>query len=174
MSLKLLLDQARACIVTGNEQELRLLLNACEENEIFELFSTPLEHDFVVRRPSSSGLVTVKEPYLLTYAVGSWFVNITDLIACYGIKIDQKFLVLDSINGPECEINALILASMLGKVEMVNSLVTNGAQIDGVNSLGESSLLEACFEGNYAVAEFLVQKRAAVNKPNEKGITGEL
>lgn len=53
---------------------------------------------------------------------------------------------------------------------------------EGINSfegasaatLGDNSLLEACFEGHYAVAEFLVQKRASVNKANERGITGRL
>lgn len=171
-----LLAKARDFCKTGNASELRLLLDACTPEQIDTIISTKTEGEISVKRPSSSNKYDIREPNLLVTSLAGWYSEIVDCLASYGVgletHVDVRDLTCDPSN-PSYSCKPLIIASMLGKVDMVKSLVSNGTDIDGTNSLGDSSLLEACFEGNYAVTEFLVQKRASLNKQNDRGITGE-
>lgn len=170
-----LLAKARDFCHTGNAAELRLLLDACTPEDIQRIILSKTEDEICVRRPSSSNVYIVKEPNLLVISLAGWYNEILDCVASYGQGLEVQVDVTDSTcepSNPNYKCLPLIIASMLGKVDMVKSLISNGADIDGTNSLGDSSLLEACFEGNYAVTEFLVQKRASLNKQNERGITG--
>lgn len=168
-----LLDKAKACVYAGNANELRLLLDSASDQTRERILLSEFDNEVGIKRPSSSNPVFIEHPNLVAAAIGLWFVDVVSCLVSYGIGFDSMVDIRDPTNDPACyKSNPLIIASMLGKVEMVRSLVNNGASIDGSNSLGDTSLLEACFEGNYAVAEFLIQKRASVNKANERGITG--
>ena len=174
MASRLLLAKARELTQTGNSEELRLLLDTCGDVARRDLLQKEFDHVLVVKRPNSSNEVRIERPTLLVISVIGWQNTVTECLSSYGEGIDQHVKIWDpTTNRTTCGYSSpLILASMLGKVEMVKSLVNNGADIESTNSLGDNSLLEACFEGNYAVTEFLVQKRASVNKPNERGVTG--
>lgn len=174
MDLNLLLDNAKAFILNGNERGLRLLLDGSARKFCEKLILCKLNGDITLRRPSSSNEFIVKQPNLLLLAITGWFTDITDLLCSYGVGIEEAADVWDPTNAHPVyyESKPLILASMLGKVDMVKSLVEYGANIEASNSIGETSLLEACYEGNFAVTEFLVQKRASLNRQNEKGLTG--
>lgn len=173
MTSTILLDKAKACIFTGNANELRLLLDSSSALERQQILLSRFDNELAVKRPSSSNPVYIKNPQFVAAAISFWFVDVVSCLVSYGIGLDNMVDVHDPTNDPTCyKSSPLVVASMLGKVEMVRSLVNNGASIDSSNSLGDTSLLEACFEGNYAVVEFLVQKRASVNKANTRGITG--
>lgn len=173
---ELLLVQAREFCLSGNAAELRLLFDACTPEEIGKIILTKTQDDLRIKRPSSSNDYIIKYPNLLEISLAGWYTDIFDCLVSHGLGLGDFVGVSDFTcdpGKPNYNSTPLIIASMLGKVEMVKSLVSHGADIDGTNSIGDSSLLEACFEGNYAVTEFLVQKRASLNKQNERGITGE-
>jgi len=169
-----LLAQARAHVYTGNETELRLLFNALSREERIQLILARSGESLCVKRPSSASKVVIHNCNLLTESIASWFNGVTDYLSSYGVGIDEDIQVTDHSNDPVNYVTKpLVLASMLNKVDMAGSLITNGSDVNGCNSLGDTGLLEACFEGNYAVTEFLVTKGASINKQNERGITGQ-
>lgn len=174
--MEFLLVKTLQCISAGNVDELRLLLNACDESQREELILKENDDVLHLKRPSSSNPIHVNKANALVLSLTGWFVDIADCICSYGYGINDSVDVWDPINEYEpanYRSKPLIIASMLGKLDMVKSLVSNGADVDVTSSLGDTSLLEACYEGNYAVTEYLVQKRASVNKQNERGLSGK-
>lgn len=171
---RFLLAKAKGYISTGNSEALRLLLNACCTEERERLLLYQFDYELVLNRPGSSLKFFVHHPNLLVCTLAGWYTDTTECLCSYGVGIEQHFDVWDTASYPSSgQSKPLVIASMLGKVEMVKSLVNNGADLEATNSMGDTSLLEACYEGNYAVTEFLVQKRASVNRQNERGLTGD-
>ena len=54
---------------------------------------------------------------------------------------------------------------------MTSMLIKNGSNINGKTSLGDTALMEACFEGHEKVLELLVQNGGDINIPNDRGAT---
>src|SRR5262245_7991622 len=65
----------------------------------------------------------------------------------------------------------LMFAAREGHLDLARMLVAAGADVDAVAGDGKTALAVAIFNGNYAVASFLVDKKADVNKADAQRFT---
>ena len=65
----------------------------------------------------------------------------------------------------------LMFAARQGDLEITRLLVENGAEVNGVSGDGKNALALAIFNGNYAVASFLVDRKADVNQADAQRFT---
>ena len=65
----------------------------------------------------------------------------------------------------------LIIASSAGHQDIVEMLVTKGANINAVTSEGRSALLYAASKGREKIVEYLLSKGADPNKADKLGAT---
>jgi len=65
----------------------------------------------------------------------------------------------------------LMFASRQGDLEIARALVAGGADVNAIGGDGKNALALAIFNGNYAVASFLVDSKANVNQPDAQRFT---
>jgi len=77
-----------------------------------------------------------------------------------------------NVNNPVCECTALMYAAFYGREEMVQFLITQGANVDWMNSSGQTALMWAVERNHIATATILIRKgKANVNIADNKGLT---
>ena len=76
--------------------------------------------------------------------------------------------ILANVNG--VEIFAMIAASTRGRVDVVESLIEAGADINKATKNGTTALIVASMEGHAATVKVLLQAGADVNKATENGL----
>ena len=75
------------------------------------------------------------------------------------------------INRAYNNLNALMLASYQGSLDIVKLLVYRGAHVNAVNSTGETALIKSVRFGYLDIAEFLIKKGADINTTTALGET---
>jgi ankyrin repeat protein len=65
----------------------------------------------------------------------------------------------------------LMFAARQGDLEITRLLVENGADVNGVSGDGKNALALAIFNGNYAVASFLIDRKSDVNQADAQRFT---
>ena len=70
--------------------------------------------------------------------------------------IESAHTMDDRINSPsQCAgVTPLHVAAILGKLQMMQVLLSNGAQVNTQTAFGDTPLYEACFEGTTVSGEF--------------------
>ena len=67
--------------------------------------------------------------------------------------------------------NALIKAAHTGELEVVKTLIENGADVNAQSRHGITALMYAASEGNFDIIKYLVEHGADVNIKSEDGET---
>jgi len=75
------------------------------------------------------------------------------------------------VNSTDKGLNSLGLASYAGRKEIVQLLITNGADINIVDDSGETALLLAADTGNIEIAELLLKAGADISKRSKSGVS---
>jgi len=65
----------------------------------------------------------------------------------------------------------LIFAVTSGRLDIVRSLVDQGAFVDHQNRSGETALYWACFQGLDTIVDFLIENKADLNIQNLEGVS---
>jgi len=65
----------------------------------------------------------------------------------------------------------LILASALGKTDVMEELLSGRANIDAQNKNGVTPLMIASFQGHVAAVRLLISRRANINARAKSGVT---
>lgn len=83
----------------------------------------------------------------------------------------KSLLNKDNINTTDGASNTLLMtAAKNGYFEMVTYLIAEGADINAINSVGQTALNLSVFYGKNSIAEFLIQNEADVNKTDNRFI----
>ncbi|MBZ0326576.1 MAG: ankyrin repeat domain-containing protein [Altibacter sp.] len=83
----------------------------------------------------------------------------------------KSLLNKDNINTRDGASNTLLMtAAKNGYFEMVTYLIAEGADINAINSVGQTALNLSVFYGKNSIAEFLIQNEADVNKTDNRFI----
>lgn len=145
---------------------------------------------------AKTNLKSMHSDGVMQVALKEWQDSIVDLLLKYKVSIykveeDSKALILalknddfslfksllntKNINTRDGASNTLLMiAAKNGYFEMVKYLIEKGADIDKINSVGQSALNLSVFYGKNTVANYLIQKGADVNKTDNRFILSPL
>ena len=170
-TMRLLNMKVCSAIRAGDLKTVKQVFEISTDKEREELLQQRQEDNVVVRRPSNGKDIVVSNPTLLMVSVSQWFVDIVDYLASFGKFLDEEHIVDDVTNNPRAfrGVTALHIASLSGKLSMVESLVRHGANVNRETTHGDTPLFEACFEGHLSVAQFLLDSGADATIANGKG-----
>jgi len=79
--------------------------------------------------------------------------------------------LLNPICRPHVRCKPLATAAQNGDLEMIELLISNGADPDGISAYDDTPLIYALIEGNHDAVRLLIGAGADVNKPNSFGMT---
>lgn len=103
---------------------------------------------------------------VLFSAVSSGDVDCVKILVENGADINFEKKSEKGSTGP-----ALILASLAGRLPVVQYLAKSGADLDIQNSFGETALMLAAAKGHYDIVDFLIKSGANINKQKKAGTT---
>src|SRR5262249_13344374 len=127
----------------------------------------------------------------LMWAVSEGHVDAARLLIAAGADVNAQSYYVAAANGrgfegrtpvstrtdPKVEESAsgwltpLMFAAREGRLDLARLLVAAGADVNAVAGDGKTALAVAIFDGNYAVASFLVDSKADVNKADAQRFT---
>ena len=97
----------------------------------------------------------------------NWDYRISGPLAQYE---DPEFSHAD-IYGEDADNAALQVAAVYNNVDVMDSLLTRGADLDGTDQYNETPLYNAAMEGHIAAVDLLLTRGANPNIANEDGVT---
>jgi len=111
---------------------------------------------------------------LLQYDVSLFEVDTKDIKIIEAVKnndleyIEQNITSTNINTRDQTASTLLIIAAQKGYFDIVQHLVTKGANLDLMNSVGQTALHLAVYFGHEKIAEFLVKSGADVNKTDDR------
>lgn len=170
-TMRLLNMKVCSAIRAGDIKTIKQVFEISTEQEIEELLQQRQDDNVVVRRPSNGKDIVVKNPTLLMVSVCEWYVDIVEYLASFAKFLDEEHMVDDITNNPRAYrgVTALHIASLSGKLTMVESLVRHKANVNKQTTHGDTPLFEACFEGHLSVVQHLIDSGADITVANAKG-----
>lgn len=156
-------------IKSGDLDTIRSLLEGCSTSERRELLESRDIEGAFIRRPSGSRELHVKDATPLLTAVCGWYSDIVEYLSALQYGINEKCSIEDLTI---CDgVTALYLASLLGKMEMVEILVKHGSDLGAQTSTGDTALHEASLEGHLSIVKCLIDNHAFFELPNKHDVT---
>mgnify|MGYP005865090663 CR=1 FL=1 len=113
--------------------------------------------------------VKATKTYCTIKNTADWYFFLLKNTRYYIIKFKSKMSIMNQkdSNGD----TALHLSMKKGDLDMVTSLVENGADVNLRNNHGDSPLLIATFFNHLEAVKYLLKKGAGINLPNLNGVT---
>ena len=166
---KELVDKALAAGVSVNMQDssnCTLLMRAClcQKVEIIELL---LNKGADINKTLKDGRTA------LHIAASQGYTEIVQLLLNRNADLNLTFkrLAGREITREITGITVLMLAVLIGKKELVEMLITAGADVNAHTSNGDTALLEAAYSGDLDIVELLLKNGAHSNARGDKGYT---